>query len=72
MLEASRLSRPRRPVNQLVKRFGLSGVVFFGHCAGAVSALYAGAASSDCKGLILLDPYFHVPLGWSDPGCGSG
>jgi pimeloyl-ACP methyl ester carboxylesterase len=47
---------------QLVKRFGLSGVVFFGHCAGAVSALYAGAASGDCKGLILLDPYFYVPL----------
>src|SRR3984885_11030257 len=33
--------------NQLVKRFGLSGVVFFGHCAGAVSALYAGVACSD-------------------------
>jgi pimeloyl-ACP methyl ester carboxylesterase len=47
--------------NQLVKRFGLSGVVFFGHCAGSVSALYAGAASSDCKGLILLDPYFYLP-----------
>jgi pimeloyl-ACP methyl ester carboxylesterase len=48
--------------NQLVKRFGLSGVVFIGHCAGAVSALYSGAASSDCKGLILLEPYFHLPL----------
>jgi pimeloyl-ACP methyl ester carboxylesterase len=47
--------------NQLVKRFGLSGVVFFGHCAGAVSALYAGVACSDCKGLILLDPYFYLP-----------
>jgi pimeloyl-ACP methyl ester carboxylesterase len=47
--------------NQLVKRFGLSGVVFFGHCAGSVSSIYAGAASSDCKGLILLDPYFYLP-----------
>jgi alpha-beta hydrolase superfamily lysophospholipase len=46
---------------QLVQRFGLSGVVFFGHCAGSVSALYAGAASSECIGLILLDPYFHLP-----------
>lgn len=46
---------------QLVKRFGLSGIVIFGHCAGAVSALFTGAASSDCKGLILLDPYFHLP-----------
>jgi pimeloyl-ACP methyl ester carboxylesterase len=45
---------------QLVSRFGLSGIVFVGHCAGAVSALYAGAASSDCKGIVLLEPYFHV------------
>jgi alpha-beta hydrolase superfamily lysophospholipase len=49
-------------VEQLVDRFGLSGVVIFGHCAGAVSALYAGAASSHCMGLVLLDPYFHLPL----------
>jgi alpha-beta hydrolase superfamily lysophospholipase len=46
---------------QLVERFGLSGVVVFGHCAGSVSALFAGAASADCMGLILLDPYFHLP-----------
>jgi alpha-beta hydrolase superfamily lysophospholipase len=49
-------------VKQLVDRFDLSGVIIFGHCAGAVSALYAGAASAHCKGLILLDPYFHLPL----------
>jgi pimeloyl-ACP methyl ester carboxylesterase len=48
-------------LQQLVARFGLSGMVIFGHCAGSVSALYAGAASSECKGLILLDPYFHLP-----------
>jgi alpha-beta hydrolase superfamily lysophospholipase len=48
-------------VRELVERFGLSGVIVFGHCAGSVSALYAGAASADCKGLILLDPYFHLP-----------
>jgi len=46
---------------QLVQRFGLTGMVIFGHCAGAVSALFAGAASSECAGLILLDPYFHLP-----------
>lgn len=46
---------------QLTERFSLSGVVIFGHCAGSVSALYAGAASANCKGLILLDPYFHLP-----------
>jgi pimeloyl-ACP methyl ester carboxylesterase len=48
-------------VKQLVERFGLDGMVIFGHCAGAVSALYAGAASTECEGLILLDPYFHMP-----------
>ncbi len=46
---------------QLVERFGLTGMVIFGHCAGAVSALFAGAASRECAGLILLDPYFHLP-----------
>jgi pimeloyl-ACP methyl ester carboxylesterase len=46
---------------QLVERFGLTGMVIFGHCAGAVSALFAGAAGSECAGLILLDPYFHLP-----------
>jgi pimeloyl-ACP methyl ester carboxylesterase len=46
---------------QLVQRFGLTGIVIFGHCAGAVSALFAGAAGIECEGLILLDPYFHLP-----------
>jgi pimeloyl-ACP methyl ester carboxylesterase len=46
---------------ELVNRFGLSGLVIFGHCAGSVSAIYAAAASRECKGLILLDPYFHLP-----------
>jgi pimeloyl-ACP methyl ester carboxylesterase len=46
---------------QLVERFGLTGMIIFGHCAGAVSALFAGAASDECAGLILLDPYFHLP-----------
>jgi pimeloyl-ACP methyl ester carboxylesterase len=46
---------------QLAERFGLTGIVIFGHCAGAVSALFAGAASAECQGLILLDPYFHLP-----------
>ena len=48
-------------IKELVSRFGLSGIVVFGHCAGSVSAVYAGAAARDCKGLILLDPYFHLP-----------
>jgi pimeloyl-ACP methyl ester carboxylesterase len=48
-------------LRQLEDRFGLSGMVIFGHCAGSVSALYASAGSLECKGLILLDTYFHLP-----------
>jgi pimeloyl-ACP methyl ester carboxylesterase len=48
-------------VRELVERMGLAGVVIIGHCAGSVSALYAAAASRECKGLILMDPYFHLP-----------
>lgn len=49
-------------VEQLMQRFGLSGVVVVGLCAGAVSALYTAAACKDCKGVIMMDPYFHLPL----------
>jgi pimeloyl-ACP methyl ester carboxylesterase len=45
---------------ELVDRFQLSGVVLIGHCAGAVSALFAGSNSPACKGLVLLDMYFHL------------
>ena len=48
-------------LEQLVSRFQLSAMVVFGHCAGSVSALQGGAVSMHCKGLILLDPYFHLP-----------
>ena len=48
-------------VKELVECMGLSGVVIIGHCAGAASALYAAAASRECRGLILMDPYFHLP-----------
>jgi len=46
---------------ELVECMGLAGVVIVGHCAGAVSALYSAAASKECRGLILMDPYFHLP-----------
>lgn len=46
---------------ELVETFHLSGVILVGHCAGAVSALFAAAKCSECKGLILLDVYFHLP-----------
>jgi pimeloyl-ACP methyl ester carboxylesterase len=45
---------------ELVARMGLSGVIIVGHCAGSVSALYAAAGCRECKGLVLMDPYFHL------------
>jgi pimeloyl-ACP methyl ester carboxylesterase len=49
-------------MRELSEQFGLSGVVIVGLCAGAVSALYTAAASKECRGLVLMDPYFHLPL----------
>jgi pimeloyl-ACP methyl ester carboxylesterase len=46
---------------ELVNSFGLSGAVIFGHCAGATTAIYAASECKECKGLILLDPYFNLP-----------
>ena len=42
---------------ELVRKYQLSGVVMFGHCAGATTAIYAASTCTECKGLILLDPY---------------
>ncbi len=47
-------------MNALVSRFNLSGIVIVAHCAGTVSGLYAAAASNQVKGVVLLDPYFHL------------
>jgi pimeloyl-ACP methyl ester carboxylesterase len=49
-------------MRELSEQFGLSGVIVVGLCAGAVSALYTAGASKQCRGLVLLDPYFHLPL----------
>jgi pimeloyl-ACP methyl ester carboxylesterase len=48
-------------IGEIVARFGLSGVAIVGHCSGSVSAIYTAAASKDCKGLVLMEPYFHLP-----------
>jgi pimeloyl-ACP methyl ester carboxylesterase len=48
-------------VKELVERFKLSGVVILGYCAGAVTALYTAVASKECRGLVLMDPYFFLP-----------
>lgn len=50
-------------VKELVDNYGLAGVVMFGHCAGASTAIYAAAGCGECKGLILMDPYFNLPRG---------
>lgn len=47
-------------VNNLTRRFSLSGMVIAGHCAGAVTAMYAASRNKECRGLILTDPYFHL------------
>jgi pimeloyl-ACP methyl ester carboxylesterase len=49
-------------MRELSEQFGLAGVIVVGLCAGAVSALYTAGASKDCRGLVLMDPYFHLPL----------
>ncbi|MBW4028848.1 MAG: alpha/beta fold hydrolase [Acidobacteria bacterium] len=48
---------------ELVERFQLSGVIFVGHCAGAVTSIFAAGMVNECKGLILMDPYFHSIAG---------
>jgi pimeloyl-ACP methyl ester carboxylesterase len=48
-------------IKELAQRFSLSGIVIVGLCAGAVTALFAGAVSKECKGLVLMDPYFFLP-----------
>ena len=50
----------------LTERFNLLGVVVMGLCAGAVSAIYAAAASTQVKGLVLMAPYFHLQLESTD------
>jgi pimeloyl-ACP methyl ester carboxylesterase len=51
-----------RIARDLISRYRLSGVVLVGLCAGAVTAMYTAAVCRDCRGLILLDPYFSLPL----------
>lgn len=48
-------------INELAARFHLSGVVLVGQCAGCVTSIFAAAAINQCRGLILMDPYFFLP-----------
>src|ERR1700677_1570615 len=47
-------------IREFTKTFGLSGVVIYGHCAEAVTAVYAASECQECKGLIITDPYFNA------------
>lgn len=47
-------------VKQLIDRYKLTGSIIMGHCAGAISAVFAAANCKECHGLILLAPYFHL------------
>ncbi len=47
-------------LREFTKAFGLSGVVTYGHCAGAATAVYAASECRECKGLIITDPYFNA------------
>jgi pimeloyl-ACP methyl ester carboxylesterase len=48
-------------IKELIQTFGLSGAVMFGHCAGATNAIWAASESKECRGLVLMDPYFNLP-----------
>jgi pimeloyl-ACP methyl ester carboxylesterase len=48
-------------IRQIILRYNLSDVILLGHCSGSVTALFAAAACKNCRGLILLEPYFHLP-----------
>ena len=48
-------------VKWVVKRYELSSAVIIAHCAGGVSAVFAAASTKECSGLVVMDPYFHLP-----------
>jgi pimeloyl-ACP methyl ester carboxylesterase len=48
-------------MNQIIIRYNLSSLIIVAHCSGTVTALFAAATHKDCSGLVLLEPYFHLP-----------
>ena len=58
-------------ISELTRTYNLRGVVLGGLCAGSVSTLFAASERKECKGLILLDPYFHLPM-WAAPKLSPG
>jgi pimeloyl-ACP methyl ester carboxylesterase len=47
-------------IKQIRLRYDLESVIILGHCSGAVTALFAASSCDDCRGLVLLEPYFHL------------
>jgi pimeloyl-ACP methyl ester carboxylesterase len=45
-------------IRELVTRFKLAGVVIVDQCASGFPELYAAASCPECKGLVLVDPWF--------------
>ena len=48
-------------IKQIRLRYDLDSMIIIGHCSGAVTAQFAAASCGDCRGLVLLEPYFHLP-----------
>jgi pimeloyl-ACP methyl ester carboxylesterase len=47
-------------IKQIRLRYDLESLILIGHCSGAVTAMFAASSCDDCRGLVLLEPYFHL------------
>jgi pimeloyl-ACP methyl ester carboxylesterase len=47
-------------IKQIRLRYDLESMVLIGHCSGAVTSLFAASSCDGCRGLVLLEPYFHL------------
>jgi pimeloyl-ACP methyl ester carboxylesterase len=47
-------------IKQIQLRYDLESMILIGHCSGAVTSLFAASSCDDCRGLVLLEPYFHL------------
>jgi pimeloyl-ACP methyl ester carboxylesterase len=47
-------------IKQLRLRYDLESMILIGHCTGAVTAMFAASSCDDCRGLVLLEPFFHI------------
>ena len=48
-------------IKQIRLRYDLESMILIGHCSGAITAMFAASSCDDCRGLVLLEPYFHLP-----------